>query len=73
MFQLSPPVEDYDLYLQAKTTGGVESSIKVSLTVCGSEKLVRTNSDATISVYSEQMFTGLWNSYPLESMWKVEK
>ena len=64
-------VEGYEVYLQAETKGGVKASVIGALTVCGSEKLVRTGSNATISVYSEDMFTGLWNSYPLESLWSV--
>jgi hypothetical protein len=39
--------------------------------VCGSEKLVRTSTNPTISVFEETMLSGLWNSYPLESMWSV--
>lgn len=65
------PVEGYEAYLQAETKGGVKASVSSVLTVCGSEELVRRNSNATISVYSEEMFTGLWKSYPLESLWSV--
>ena len=61
------------VYLQGETLGGAKSSISNVLTVCGSEKLVRTSSNPTISVFEETMLSGLWNSYPLESMWSVIK
>jgi hypothetical protein len=66
------PVEAYKVFLRAETKGGVTASLIGSLTVCGSEKLVLKNStSSTITVFSEEMFKGLWKSYPLESLWSV--